>query len=123
MFINCEVIELDKTVAKMATPKAPAIFLASAKTDEAVAHYSLENLPNKVMATEYRMVLPNEKVLTAELKRPNERWNRVKSPTRPCGKQQPVEERRRPINGLIERSPPMAIAGCLVSCVPEIRKH
>jgi len=34
-----------------------------------VAHYALDGLPNKVMAAEYRMALPEEKVLTAELEK------------------------------------------------------
>ncbi len=37
--------------------------------DAAVAHYSLEGLPNKVLAAEYRMALPDEKTLAAELGR------------------------------------------------------
>ena len=39
------------------------------KKDEAVAHYALDGLPNKVLAAEYQMQLPNEEVLTAELDR------------------------------------------------------
>jgi hypothetical protein len=33
----------------------------------AVVHYALENLPNKVLAAEYRTTLPDEKTLAAEL--------------------------------------------------------
>ena len=33
----------------------------------AVARYALEGLPNKVLAAEYRMALPDEKVLATEL--------------------------------------------------------
>lgn len=47
----------------------PVGLILCAKKDEAVAHYSLEGLPNKVMAAEYRMALPEEKVLTAELEK------------------------------------------------------
>ena len=47
----------------------PAGLILCAKKDEAVAHYSLEGLPNKVMAAEYRMALPDEKLLTAELEK------------------------------------------------------
>ena len=39
------------------------------RKDEAIAHYALEGLPNKVMAAEYQMVLPDEKLLAAELER------------------------------------------------------
>ncbi len=35
---------------------------------EAIAHYTLENLPNKILAAEYKMVLPDEKILEAEIK-------------------------------------------------------
>lgn len=40
-----------------------------AEKDEAVARYALEGLPNKVLAAEYRMTLPDEEVLAAELER------------------------------------------------------
>src|SRR5271166_2894022 len=33
----------------------------------AVVHYALENLPNKILAAEYRTTLPDEKTLAAEL--------------------------------------------------------
>jgi|UPI0003A3BCDF hypothetical protein len=36
---------------------------------EAVARYALDNLPNKVLAAEYRTVLPDEKELAAEIER------------------------------------------------------
>ena len=39
------------------------------KKDEAVAKYALGGLPNKVLASEYQMTLPDEKTLAAELKR------------------------------------------------------
>ena len=38
-----------------------------AHKDAAVAKYALENLRNKVLASEYRTVLPDEKVIAAEL--------------------------------------------------------
>ena len=47
----------------------PVGLILCAKKDEAVAHYALEGLPNKVMAAEYRMALPEENVLTAELEK------------------------------------------------------
>jgi hypothetical protein len=34
-----------------------------------VARYALEGLPNKVLAAEYRMTLPSEEALAAELTR------------------------------------------------------
>jgi predicted nuclease of restriction endonuclease-like (RecB) superfamily len=37
--------------------------------DKAVARYSLEGLPNKVLAAEYKMALPDERLLAEELKK------------------------------------------------------
>jgi hypothetical protein len=34
-----------------------------------MAHYALDNLPNKVLAAEYQMVLPDERLIAGELKR------------------------------------------------------
>ncbi|MBD2580153.1 DUF1016 domain-containing protein [Oscillatoria sp. FACHB-1406] len=49
------------------------------RKDEAVAHYALEGLPNKVMAAEYQMALPDEKLLADELERTRQRIeNRLK---------------------------------------------
>jgi predicted nuclease of restriction endonuclease-like (RecB) superfamily len=45
----------------------PVGLILCAQKDEAVAHYSLENLPNKVMASEYRLALPDEKLLEDEV--------------------------------------------------------
>jgi predicted nuclease of restriction endonuclease-like (RecB) superfamily len=47
----------------------PVGLILCAQKNEAVAHYALEGLPNRVLATEYRTALPNEQVLIAELKR------------------------------------------------------
>jgi predicted nuclease of restriction endonuclease-like (RecB) superfamily len=47
----------------------PIGLILCARKDEAVAHYALEGLPNKVVASEYRMALPEEEALVAELKR------------------------------------------------------
>src|SRR6185436_15363282 len=47
----------------------PVGLILCAKKDAAVARYALDGLPNKVLAAEYRMVLPDEKVLTDELDR------------------------------------------------------
>ncbi|HMD87012.1 MAG TPA: PDDEXK nuclease domain-containing protein [Terriglobia bacterium] len=48
----------------------PAVgLILCAKGDEAVAHYALGNLRNKVLAGEYRLALPAEKKLVAELER------------------------------------------------------
>ncbi|HPC17197.1 MAG TPA: PDDEXK nuclease domain-containing protein [Candidatus Hydrogenedentes bacterium] len=47
----------------------PVGLILCARKDEAVARYALEGLPNKVMASEYRTALPDEKELTAEIER------------------------------------------------------
>ncbi|MBE9117205.1 DUF1016 family protein [Lusitaniella coriacea LEGE 07157] len=43
------------------------------RKDEAVAHYALAGLPNKVMAAEYQMTLPDEKLLAQELEQTRKR--------------------------------------------------
>jgi len=47
----------------------PVGLILCAQKDRAVAHYALEGLPNKVLAAEYRTVLPDEKLLADELER------------------------------------------------------
>ncbi len=57
--------------------------------DEAVARYALDNLPNKVLAAEYKTVLPDEKLLAGEVERTRkqiearQRLHRRKP--KPCG--------------------------------------
>jgi len=47
----------------------PVGLILCAKGDEAMAHYALGNLRNKVLASEYRLALPAEKQLVEELAR------------------------------------------------------
>lgn len=47
----------------------PVGLILCAEKDESVAHYALEGLPNKIMAAEYRLSLPDEDALAAELER------------------------------------------------------
>ena len=47
----------------------PVGLILCAQKDEALARYALGNLPNKVLAAEYRTVLPDEKVLAADLQK------------------------------------------------------
>lgn len=47
----------------------PVGLILCAHKDETVAHYALEGLDNKVLAAEYRMTLPDEKSIAAELQR------------------------------------------------------
>ena len=45
----------------------PVGLILCAEKDEALARYALGNLPNKVLAAEYRTVLPDEKLIAADL--------------------------------------------------------
>ena len=47
----------------------PVGLILCAQGDQAVAHYALGNLHNKVLAAEYKTVLPNERELVEELRR------------------------------------------------------
>ena len=47
----------------------PVGLILCAEKDAAVAKYALEGLPNKVLAAEYKLVLPDEKVLIKEIQR------------------------------------------------------
>jgi predicted nuclease of restriction endonuclease-like (RecB) superfamily len=47
----------------------PVGLILCAERDSSVAHYALEGLPNKVMAAEYRTVLPKEPLLVAEIEK------------------------------------------------------
>ena len=47
----------------------PVGLILCAEKGTAEAHYALDNLPNKVLAAEYQMVLPDEKMIADELKR------------------------------------------------------
>ena len=50
----------------------PVGLILCSEKDEALAQYALDGLPNKVMASEYRITLPNEELLMAELERTRE---------------------------------------------------
>ncbi|MCK4665481.1 DUF1016 family protein [Candidatus Dependentiae bacterium] len=47
----------------------PVGLILCAQKDEALAKYALKGLPNKVMAAEYKTILPDEKIIIKELKR------------------------------------------------------
>ena len=47
----------------------PVGLILGSQKDEAVAHYALGNLANKVLAREYKLALPTEKELACELAR------------------------------------------------------
>ncbi|WP_088510945.1 PDDEXK nuclease domain-containing protein [Burkholderia ubonensis] len=58
----------------------PVGLILCARTNAAVARFALDGLPNKVLAAEYHMVLPNEAVLAEELARTRREWEAQ----RPC---------------------------------------
>lgn len=45
----------------------PVGLILCAEKDHEVAKYALEGLPNKILASKYQLVLPNEKELVEEL--------------------------------------------------------
>ena len=45
----------------------PVGLILCSQRDEAMARYALDGLPNKILATEYRTVLPNEKLIAEEI--------------------------------------------------------
>ena len=47
----------------------PVGLILCTQKDEAVARYALEGLPNKILATEYRTVLPDEQLIAAEIEK------------------------------------------------------
>lgn len=47
----------------------PVGLILCSSNGEALARYALEGLPNKVMAAEYRVVLPDEELLVAEIEK------------------------------------------------------
>lgn len=47
----------------------PVGLILCARKDEALARYALGNLPNKVLAAEYRTVLPDEELIAADLQK------------------------------------------------------
>lgn len=66
----------------------PVGLILCAQKDEALARYALDNLPNKVLAAEYRTVLPDEKVIAADLQKTRQMLEhggaaRPKTPAKP----------------------------------------
>jgi len=52
----------------------PVGLILCARTNAAVAKYALDGLPNKVLAAEYHMMLPDEAVLAEELAKVRREW-------------------------------------------------
>ena len=78
----------------------PVGLVLCAQNDQAVAHYALDGLPNQVMAAEYRLALPDEAALVAELEETQKRFARSHSasaelpPSEPQGKTARKSEKR-----------------------------
>jgi len=47
----------------------PVGLILCAQKNEALAHYALDGLPNKILAAEYRTLLPGEEVIAEEIRR------------------------------------------------------
>ncbi len=47
----------------------PIGLILCAQKKHAVAKYSLEGLPNKILVSEYKLSLPNEKILAGEIEK------------------------------------------------------
>lgn len=56
----------------------PVGLILCTQREEAVAHYALDGLPNKVLAREYRLALPEESELIAELEATRQRLERTR---------------------------------------------
>jgi predicted nuclease of restriction endonuclease-like (RecB) superfamily len=54
---------------RQADENPPVGLILCAEKDDAIAKYALEGLPNKVLAREYKLALPDEKRLAAEIEK------------------------------------------------------
>ena len=54
---------------RMEDENPPVGLILCDQNNEALAHYTLDLLPNKVLAKEYKMVLPDEKILVEEIEK------------------------------------------------------
>ncbi len=57
----------------------PVGLILCAEKDDAIAKYALEGLPNKVLAREYKLALPAEKRLAAEIEKTRNRLQKASS--------------------------------------------
>ena len=77
----------------------PVGLILCAEKDEALARYALDNLPNKVVAAEYRTTLPAENLLAAEVARTRSalesRAAARPTPSRPAAKRKPPARSKR----------------------------
>ncbi len=62
----------------------PVGLILCAQKDSAIARYALEGLPNRILAAEYRTVLPDERTLVRELRRSRAAIERQTHPAQGC---------------------------------------
>jgi hypothetical protein len=60
----------------------PVGLILCSQKDEAIARYALDGLPNKILATEYRTVLPDEQLIADEIEKTRQQLERRRSITR-----------------------------------------
>ena len=58
-----------ESIVRETAARFPLPWSAYVRLLSVMAKYALEGLPNKVLAAEYRMALPDEKTIAAELER------------------------------------------------------
>jgi predicted nuclease of restriction endonuclease-like (RecB) superfamily len=63
----------------------PVGLILCTRKDNALVHYALDTLPNKVLAAEYRTTLPDEGTLVAELERTRKMLEARRTTTREAG--------------------------------------
>jgi predicted nuclease of restriction endonuclease-like (RecB) superfamily len=76
----------------------PVGLILCTKAGEAVAHYAIEGLPNKILAAEYRTRLPEEQAIAAELER-----TRAALEKRASSQREPPRKKRRGVASDRER--------------------
>lgn len=73
----------------------PVGLILCAEKGAAEAHYALDNLPNKVLAAEYKTVLPDEKLIAEELERSRRELEKRVSASRTPGRSTDLSARSR----------------------------
>jgi predicted nuclease of restriction endonuclease-like (RecB) superfamily len=73
----------------------PVGLILCAEKGAAEAHYALDNLPNKVLAAEYKTVLPDEKLIAEELERSRRELEKRVSASRTQGRSTDLSARSR----------------------------
>ena len=62
--------QLDRQINSMLYERvalSPSLFILCSEKDEAVAHYALGRLTNKIFASQYKLQLPDPEMLTREI--------------------------------------------------------